>query len=460
LNATRVSRIEAPTSLAELQHFLRESVRESRPFSIAGGRHAMGGQAFLSDGVLLDTRGLNRILGFDADRGLVEAEAGIMWPALIDFLIREQAGRVRQWAIVQKQTGADDLTLGGSLAANIHSRGLALRPIIQDVEAFTLVTPVGELRRCSREENPELFSLVIGGYGLFGVVYSVTLRLWPRRKVRRVVEVLDIDALMPAFAARIADGYLYGDWQYHTDERSEHFLRRGLLSCYVPVADDTPIPEEQLTLNVEQWRDLVHLGHVDKTRAYEVYTRYYLASSGQAYWSDTHQIIPYDVGYHALLDHRLGAQHPGSEVISELFVPRDRLGDFLAAARDDFRQHGVNVVYGTVRLIEPDEESFLSWARRPYAGTIFNLHVDHTPVGIEHAAAAFRRLIDLALRWDGTYFPTYHRWATRQQVLAAHPRFPEFLRRKLQYDPGEVIQSDWYRHHVALLAARDLEPPA
>ena len=44
------------------------------------------------------------------------------------------------------------------------------------------------------------------------------------------------------------------------------------------------------------------------------------------------------------------------------------------------------------------------------------------------------------------------RAATRDQVLRAYPQFPEFLARKRAYDPGEVFQSDWYRHHRELLA--------
>jgi len=110
------------------------------------------------------------------------------------------------------------------------------------------------------------------------------------------------------------------------------------------------------------------------------------------------------------------------------------------------------VVYGTVRLIERDEETFLAWAGQPYACVIFNLHVEHTVEGIEAARRAFRRLIDRALERGGSYFLTYHRWATRDQVLAAYPQFPEFLRLKRHFDPEERFQSDWYRHHRSLLA--------
>src|SRR5688500_19327824 len=42
------------------------------------------------------------------------------------------------------------------------------------------------------------------------------------------------------------------------------------------------------------------------------------------------------------------------------------------------RRDKVDIIYGTVRLIEQDRESFLPWARRPYACVIFNVHVEHT----------------------------------------------------------------------------------
>ena len=105
------------------------------------------------------------------------------------------------------------------------------------------------------------------------------------------------------------------------------------------------------------------------------------------------------------------------------------------------------MIYGTVRIIEKDDVVFLPWAKQDYACTVLNLHVDRDPRGIESAKRVFRRLIDLALRRDGNYFLTYHRWATREQVLAGYPQFIEFLRIKREYDPDERFQSDWYQHY-------------
>lgn len=451
-NATRVRRVERPSSTADVQAIVRRARAEGVGVSIAGGRHAMGGQQFGEDTVLLDLNNMRRILAFNAERGLVEVEAGIQWPELVRSLVAMRAGRERQWGIRQKQTGADRLSIGGALAANVHGRGLTMRPFIEDVEAFTLIGADGELRRCGRSEHAELFRLAIGGYGLFGVVASVTLRLAPRTKVRRVVEMIEIGDLIPAFERRIADGYLYGDFQFAIDPEGDDFLSRGVFSCYHPVPAETPMPEAWRELSREDWRELLYLAHTDKRRATDAYAAHYLATSGQVYWSDTHQFSTYVDGYHEEIDRRTGAPAKGTELITELYVPREALPSFMADAASDFRRHGVDVVYGTVRLIERDDESYLAWAQQSYACVIYNLHVDHTAEGREHAASAFRRLIDMATSYGGSYYLTYHRFASRAQVEACYPQFEEFLRLKREYDPEERFQSEWYRHYARVFS--------
>src|SRR3990172_9446517 len=452
LNPTRVDHVVRVDSLEAIRTTILKAKREGKAISIAGGRHAMGGQQFGSDTVLIDTGQYKRVLSFDSNRGLVDVEAGIQWPELIEYLLTAQKGRSRQWGIVQKQTGADRLSIGGALAANVHGRGLRLRPIIADIESLALVDGHGNLRRCNRGENSELFRLVVGGYGLFGVVSSVTLRLVPRRKVERVVEIIEVENLMPAFEKRITDSFLFGDFQYATDESSDDFLRKGVFSCYRPVDETTPVPEAQKELSEEEWRRLFYLSHRDKKRAFEEYANYYLSTSGQAYWSDTHQLSVYIDNYHEWLDQRLGATERATEMITEIYVPRPALTRFLEDVRNDFRQNRVNVIYGTIRLIERDDESFLAWAKERYACIIFNLHVVHTPQGLEQAARDFRRLIDLAIPYGGSYYLTYHRWATCRQVETCYPQLSEFLRLKKRYDPEERFQSDWYRHYKRMVA--------
>lgn len=447
LNETVMRRVVRPGTAVELQRAVAAVRDEGGSLSVAGGRHAMGGQQFIGGGVLVDARGLSRILELDTERGLVRVEAGMMWEELVPGLRDMQRGSERRWSVVQKQTGADRLSVGGALAANGHGRGLTYKPIVQDVESFDLVDATGEMRRCSRTENAELFRLAIGGYGLFGVMYAITLRLMPSHRVRRVVEVTSIERLEGLFKERVAEGFTYGDFQYKTDESSVGFLRDGVMSCYVPVSDGEAgdVVEPRYLLSEQDWRGLLYLSHADKARAFEEYAGFYMRTNGQTYDSDTFQLSMYIDDYHRELDSSLGAGAKCTETITEMYVPLGSLADFMEAAARELRDRKANVIYGTIRLIERDDETFLNWARQPYACIVFNLHVEHTEAGVAHTADALRALIDLASERGGSYFLTYNKFATGEQLARCYPQFPEFLAKQREHDPDGVFSSDWVR---------------
>ena len=446
LNRTSVSRVLEPRAVEDVLRIVHRNRSEGRPLAVAGGRHAMGGQQFLSGGALLDMRRMNRVRSFDEERGLLELEGGIQWPDAIRAYLTRPEGARSPWGIRQKQTGADRLTIGGAVAANIHGRGLTAPPFIGDIESLEVVTAHGEVVNCNRRQNPELFRHVVGGYGLFGIVTAATLRLVARQQVERVVEIREMDGVIERLGERIASGALYGDFQFAIDPTNRNFLRSGVLSCYIPTGERQPIPAHQRRLSQADWNRLIELAHRDKTRAFDEFSGFYLATSGQRYWSDTHQLNIYLESYHAALDQRLGCGLHGGEMITELYVPRDHLAVFMGDVRRDFVSHRVDLIYGTVRLIEQDVESALPWAREPYACVIFNLHVDRQPAAIADAKSAFIRLIDHAIGHRGSYYLTYHRFARTDQLLTCHPQLREWLASKRRMDPAELFQSDWYRH--------------
>src|SRR5438067_2412730 len=153
LNRTRVRELLTPRTKEELAEIVRSASRKGLPISVSGCRHSMGGQQFATDGVCIDTRELDRVISFDRERGLLEAEAGIQCPKLIRTYLEAQTDGKKQWGIAQKQTGADTFTLGGSLSSNVHGRGLRMKPLISNIESFTLITADGKSIRCSREEK-------------------------------------------------------------------------------------------------------------------------------------------------------------------------------------------------------------------------------------------------------------------------------------------------------------------
>ena len=447
LNPTLVDSVHYPKSTYDVLSLIKQAKKNNKSISISGGQHSMGGQQYGEGTMHLSMSEMNDVLRFNRNRGIVTVEAGIQWPELIDYLIKAQKYSNKPWGITQKQTGADRLSIGGALSSNIHGRGLELQPMVQDVESFRIINAEGKVLNASREENTELFSLVIGGYGLFGVITEVDVRLTPRQKIRRVVEVIELSDFAEKTAQRIAEDYLYGDLQFKTDGKAEDFLKTGVYSFYKPVPPETPIPEQQGEISDQRWKELIALAHSDKAQVFDDYTNYYLSTDGQIYWTDTHQLGYYDENYESFLEKTLVDYKPGSLMISEVYVPREKLYDFMDDLSKANKNQNLDIIYGTIRLIKTDDETYLPWAKQDYACIVLNLRVDHSEAGIKKGKDDFRLLIDVALSHGGSYFLTYHRWARKDQLLEAYPQFPQFLKLKLKYDPQEMFQSDWYRFY-------------
>ena len=450
LNATVISEKVVPANVADLIDVIRMTRINQGRIAIAGGRHAMGGQQFLSNQKLVDMTGMKKVLRFDRVHGLIEVESGIFWSELIGYLSSNQQDDQYPWSIAQKQTGCDELSIGGSASANIHGRGLKKAPFIEDIEDFVIVMSDGVAKRCNRQENVDLFRLAIGGYGLFGIISSVTVRLVRRALLQRHVELVASSEAIQRLENHIIAGATYGDFQFSIDDAEDQFLKIGILSTYYPVdiAEIKARASEQRVLSLTQWRELLHLAHVDKGTAFSKYVNHYLSTNSQIYSSDSMQQSTYLANYHSALNDAYCAE--GSEMITELYVPRASLYAFLSKAAELLKSQGANVIYGTVRLIERDCESYLAWARQSFACIIFNLHVEHTEEDIAKNKQIFRDLIQTAFDLDGSFYLTYHRYATKQQLQQCYPKLCQFIEQKKIYDANDLFGSDWYDHLLKL----------
>ena len=434
LSETTVREIARPTSTQELAALLHE------PASVCGGRYTSGGQPFLTGERLIDLQQFGRPIRVDRERGLVVAQAGTRWPTLVEYL----NDAAPEWAIRQKQSGADQVSLAGTISVNAHGRCLAAPPIVADIEALELVDPDGTMTPCDRTTNADRFFKVIGGYGLFGMIATVTLQLVPRVKLRRVVRHVDASNVVALLDEAAARGAAYGDFHLDIDDSADTFLTRGLMLTYEPADDDEPITRPPADLT--QFQQLATFAHVDKPRAWAGYRQSLLDAGPQVDFNDAWQSAEYVPGYHAATDAAVGASVRGSEVLSEFYVPRESLAAFLEQTAGELRAANANMIYGNVRLIEPDTETALPWATKRMACIVMNLHCDHNDAGIAIVRDAFRRVLDRAIALGGTYYLAYHSFARKDQVLACFPQLPELLR-----EADGPCGSDWKNAYDAML---------
>lgn len=143
------------------------------PHVLAYGLGRSYGDACLNDdGVLLQTRGLNRLMSFDAATGDLTCEAGISLKAILEFA-------VPRGFFLPVTPGTQWVTLGGAIANDVHGKNHHSAGTLGcHVQAFELLRSDGRFV-CSPQQDAELFAATIGGLGLTGVITWATLRLIP-----------------------------------------------------------------------------------------------------------------------------------------------------------------------------------------------------------------------------------------------------------------------------------------
>ncbi len=223
-----------PERVSELRERVREGPADGGRIAYGAGR-AYGDAALNSQGRVILTRRLNRMLAFDGDSGLLEAEPGVTFNDLLAVFLR------RGW-LVPATPGTAFATLGGAVANDIHGKNHDRVGSFGDhLTWIDLMLPSGEIVRTTDSERPELFRATIAGLGLTGVIVGIGLRLMrvPSSAVRvRERRCRDLDAFLAALAeARQRATYSVG-WIDGLAKGRE--LGRGLLEEAEPASEAVP----------------------------------------------------------------------------------------------------------------------------------------------------------------------------------------------------------------------------
>ena len=123
------------------------------------------------DGTLISTTGMNHILAFDPEAGVIRCEAGTTLDEVLKFIVP------RGW-FPPTTPGTRYITIGGAVANDVHGKNHHLAGTFgRHVRRFELLRSDGRRMICSPQENPEWFAATIGGIGLTGLITWVEFSL-------------------------------------------------------------------------------------------------------------------------------------------------------------------------------------------------------------------------------------------------------------------------------------------
>jgi FAD/FMN-containing dehydrogenase len=422
-----VDPVRAEEQLAQL---LAKATAEGRRVSIAGARHTMGGHTICPDGIVIDMRPWNR-MELDAGRNVLKVQSGAIWKDIIEYL----DGQVRSVAVMQSN---NSFSVGGSISVNCHGWQYGRPPIASTVESFRLMQADGKIVRCSRNENAELFALVLGGYGLFGVILDVELRVVPNERYRLEQYIVPVDQSLATLDSKIKDQpdvqMVYARMGIVPDGLFENVV----INAFFRDAGREIPPLS--TLGMEKLRRSVFRGSADSDYGKELR------------WSAETRLQPWLSGTifsrNQLLNESAEVFQNRSEkttdILHEYFVPRSRVAGFVEAMRRIIRKHNPNLLNVTVRAVNEDDDTFLRYADQPMFAFVMLFVQDRTTGGETQMEALTQELIDAAIEHEGRYYLPYRLHATREQFSRCYPQAGEFFVLKRKYDPDELFQNEFY----------------
>ena len=162
LNKTEIYGVVGVRSVEDIAKTLAFARDNNLSVTTAGVRHSMGGHAFRKGGIVLDMRGFNRIVLNENSRS-VTVQPGATWHDIQNVLHPRFAVRAMQ--------STDIFTVGGSISVNAHGMDHQAGALRKSIKSMKVILADGSQKTVSATENKDLFNLVVGGYGLFGVIW-------------------------------------------------------------------------------------------------------------------------------------------------------------------------------------------------------------------------------------------------------------------------------------------------
>jgi FAD/FMN-containing dehydrogenase len=132
------------------------------------------GDVCLNDrNVLLVARGMDRLLSFDPETGILRCEAGVTLAEVLEFAVP------RGW-FLPVSPGTKFVTLGGAIANDIHGKNHHVAGTFgRHILRFCLIRSDGTQIECTPTQNMEWYRATIGGLGLTGLISWAEIQLKP-----------------------------------------------------------------------------------------------------------------------------------------------------------------------------------------------------------------------------------------------------------------------------------------
>jgi FAD/FMN-containing dehydrogenase len=441
LNKTEIYGVVEVHSVDDIAKTLAFARDNKLSITTAGVRHSMGGQAFRKGGIVLDMRGFNRIVLNESTR-TITVQPGATWHDIQNVLHPRFAVRAMQ--------STDIFSVGGSISVNAHGMDHQAGALRKSIKSMRVMLADGSLKTVSATENKDLFNLVVGGYGLFGVIVEAELDIADNLVYQTGRRMLDYKEFPALFSGEIEKdkniGLMYG----HLSTAPSTFLREMLLYTYTrvdgadfkrePLGEVSGVKLRRLTVNLSKqgplfqeikWFSEKHIEHRMETCT---------VTRAQAIGSAEACLVSRNDPMHDSVPYLRNALPDDTDILHEYFIPRSQFVSFVDGMRKVLTDNNTNLLNASVRIVH-QENNFLTYAPEPAFSIVLYINQTINDDGNRRMRKLTEQLIDLTIAHNGRFFLPYQLYYSKEQLKRSYPQIDAFFAAKRKYDPGELFSN-------------------
>ena len=334
--------------------------------------------------------------------------------------------------------------------------------IAQTIRSMRVMMADGSVRTLSRTADPELFRLVVGGYGLFGIILDAVLEVTENviyQTGRRVVSYEDFPALFrDELAANKKLGLMYG----HLSTAPQSLLRELLLYTYeeqdVPDAVIPPLGEvssvklRRFVLNFSKTGSLPMRLKWFAEKNIEPRLESCSVTRNQAMKDGEGCLVSRNEPMHDSVPYLRNNLRGETDILHEYFIPRANFVAFVDGLRQIVQEEKVNLLNASVRVVH-QEDNFLNYAPVDVFSVVLYINQITDSAGDEKMRRVTGQLIDLTIQMGGRFFLPYQLHYTAEQLEQSYPEIRVFFAAKQQYDPELRLTNTFYEKYAPSFAS-------
>ncbi len=406
--------------------------------SISGKKHSQGGHTFYDDALVLDMTSYNKILNLDKENKIITVQSGVTWEDIQTYINPYNLS-------IEVMQSSNIFTVGGSLSVNAHGRDPNYGSIIETVISFRLLLANGTIINVNRRENPELFSLVIGGYGLFGVILDVDLELTENVAYEKHTELMEYTEYPEFFLDNVRNKKDVGlHFARLSIVKDDLFLRETYVTTYYKT-DNSSI-DWNLKSENNIFRDKFFYG---LSRKYDW--------GKELRWKLQKDLVdkPGEIEFVS----RNNAMRPpikfleyysssNTDILQEYYIPSNNFINFTDDLRKIVIENDINLLSTTIRYIPENNESYLSYSKNDYFAFVLAINQGLSEKEVKKAEKWTQELVNVSISNGGTYYLTYQLYPTQEQIRVVYPEIDRFFDKKKEYDSNQIFMNKFYSKYA------------